>query len=166
MLGRFSRKWALGMKRISQGRMTLLLASALALLACQEASTLRIRRNRDGQSLSTYRLKSLTGIRDGENLGTELVLGDQQANLTMQLRFKIGVPTKLESGSYTWQQPGAPQTQGIVKADEVIFQGGQDGPPSVGGTFELIVANNVALYQVKVPATPIVAPGRTVPVVK
>jgi hypothetical protein len=148
------------MKITTWRRTALLLAATLTLLACQNASTLRVRRNRDGQELSTYRLKSLTGIRDGDNLGTELVIGDKDAALTMQMRFKIGVPTKLESGTYTWQQPGAPQTQGAVKAEAVIFQGGQNEGPSVGGTFQLVAANDVSLYQVKLPATRIDLPGK------
>jgi hypothetical protein len=150
------------MKTNSWHRTTFLLAAALALLACQNANTLTIRRTRDGQELRNYRLKSLTGIRDGDNLGTELVIGDQSSALTMQMRFKIGVPTKLESGSYVWRQPGSPQTQGMVKADTVIFQGGQDGPPALGGTFQLVVDNEVPLYKVKMPATPIDVPGKSV----
>jgi hypothetical protein len=148
------------MKTTTWHRMALLLAATLTLLACQNASNLTIRRNRDGQTLSTYRLKSLTGIRDGDNLGTELVVGDKDGTLTMQMRFKIGVPPKLESGTYVWQQPGAPQTQGTVKADAVIFQGGQNEGPTVGGTFELVAANDVSLYQVKLPATHVDLPGK------
>jgi hypothetical protein len=47
-----------------------------------------------------------------------------------------------------------------VKADAVIFQGGQNEGPTVGGTFELVAANDVSLYQVKLPATHVDLPGK------
>jgi hypothetical protein len=159
----FRRKWALGMMMRSCCRPALLVAATLTLWACQNTNKLTIRRNRDGQELSAYRLRSLEGIRDGEKLGAELVVADAEGTLRMQMRFLIGVPLKLESGRYTWQKKDQPQTTGAIKADAVTFLGGQNGPPSLGGRFQLMSSDgDVSLYQVKVPTTLIGAP-RTIP---
>jgi hypothetical protein len=133
-------------------RLALPLAAILALLACQNAK-LTIRRTRDGQELSSYRLRSITGTRDGDKLVSEMVVGDNSGTLTMHMKFLIGVPIRLETGDYVWQRAGAPQIQGSIKAEAVTFQGGQDGPPSLGGSFQLI-ANDLPLYDVRVPSTP------------
>ena len=140
-------------------RPALLLAAILMLAACQNAK-LSIRRTRDGQQLSTYRLQSLTGIRDGDKLLSEAVMADDTGTLTMQMKFQIGVPTKLEVGNYVWRRKDSPQIQGIVRANAVTFQGGQDGPPSLGGAFELI-ANDLPLYEVKMPATHVDPVGKS-----
>jgi hypothetical protein len=139
---------------------TFAIALVLTLSGCQN-NRLVIRRNRDGQQLRDYRVRSLTGIRDADKLGCELVVADNQDTLTMQMKFQIGVPPRLETGTYVWQRKDAPVIKGTVKADAVTFQGNQNGPPSLGGTFEL-VSNDVDLYQVKVPATLMDAPGRSV----
>jgi len=129
------------------------LAALLALLAC-ETSKLTIKRTRDNQALSSYRLRSMTGMRDGDKLLSEMVVGDNSGTLTMRMKFKIGVPVKLDTGEYVWQRAGAPQIQGVVRAENVTFLGGQDGPPSLGGTFQLIANDSsLSLYEVKVPTT-------------
>lgn len=133
-------------------RLALPLAAILGLLACQN-SKLTIRRTRDNQELRTYRLRSMTGTRDGDKLLSEMVVADDTGTLTMHMKFLIGVPIRLETGDYVWQRAGAPQIQGSIRAEAVIFQGGQDGPPSLGGSFQLI-ANDLPLYDVKVPSTP------------
>src|SRR6476469_3425580 len=127
-----------------------LLAAVLVLAACQ-SSKLSIRRTRDSQELSSYKLQSLTGIRDGDKLLSEAVIGDNTGTLTMQMKFQIGVPTRLETGNYVWQKKDLPQTQGVIRASSVIFLGGQNGPMSLGGSFQLI-ANDLPLYDVKMPA--------------
>src|ERR1041385_8329743 len=91
-------------------RLLMPLAAILTLAACQ-SSKLSIRRTRDGQELSSYRLRSLTGIRDGDKLLSEAVVGDNTGTLTMQMKFLIGVPTKLETGNYVWQKKDLPQTR-------------------------------------------------------
>src|SRR5437868_5665187 len=91
-------------------RMTLTLAAILALVACQNEK-LSVRRTRDGQELSSYRLQSLTGVRDGDKFLSVAVLGDNTGTLTMKMKFKIGVPTRLESGDYNWQKKDFPQLE-------------------------------------------------------
>jgi hypothetical protein len=87
-------------------------------------------------------------------------MGDDSGTLTMQMKFQIGVPTKLEEGRYVWQRKDSPQIGGVIRATSVTFQGGQDGPPSLGGSFELI-ANDVSLYEVRIPATHVEPAGKT-----
>jgi len=135
------------------------IAAVLLLAGCQ-TSKLSIRRTRDNQELSSYRLRSLTGIRDGDKLLSEAVIGDNTGTLTMQMKFQIGVPTKLEFGNYVWQKKDSPQTQGTIRANAVTFQGGQDGPPSLGGAFELI-SNDVPLYEVRMPSTKVAPVGKS-----
>ena len=132
----------------------------LALTGCQNANKFAIRRNRDGQQLKDYHLRSLTGIRDGDKIGCEMVVAGSQDTLTMQMKFQIGVPPRLETGTYVWQRKNAPEIKGTVKADAITFQGNQNGPPSLGGTFQL-VSDDVDLYQVRVPATLMDPPGRS-----
>ena len=147
----------------TSGRLAIALAATLAICACSDPNKLKIRRTRDNQELNTYRLRSLTGIRDGENLACTLVLGDNDGSLTMIMRFKVGVPTTLVSGKYTWVRKDFREAlEGEVKATSVTFQGGQDSPPSLGGNFELVGKNveDVSLYDVKVPATRLDAPDR------
>jgi hypothetical protein len=136
-----------------------MLAAILVLAGCQSGK-LSIRRTRDGQELTTYRLRSLTGIRDGDKLLSEAVVADNTGTLTMQMKFQIGVPVRLEAGNYIWQRKDAPQITGLIRAVSVIFQGGQDGPPALGGTFQLI-ANDLPLYEVRMPATHMDPLGKT-----
>src|SRR5436190_1930484 len=125
-------------------RLLLPIPAILALLACQSVNKLSIRRNRDEQELTAYRIRSLTGLRDGDKLGIELVVADRQDTLTMQMKFQIGVPPTLEAGNYVWLRKYVPPIQGVIKANAVTFQGNQNGPPSLGGTFQL-VSNDVDL---------------------
>src|SRR5579883_2433054 len=137
------------------------LAAVLMLAACQTSSKLTIRRTRDGQELNSYRIRSLTGIRDGDKLMSEVVMADPAGTLTMQMKFQIGVPTKLEQGNYVWQKQNAPQIQGLVKASSVIFQGGQDSPAALGGSFQLVPREgDIPLYEVHMPATQMDRPGK------
>ena len=131
-------------------RFTLLLVSLLA-LGCTPAGRLSIRRSRDGQELQNYQLTSATGARDGDRLLSEFVFVSGPNKLTMRMKFLIGVPTRLESGNYQWNQDSV-VTQGTVSASSVHFLGGQSGPSSLGGFFQL-KSDDVTLYEVRVPPT-------------
>ena len=159
---RFRENGRFGMTTPTTRRLAPLLAVALSIVACQEANKLTIRRTRDNHEMGSYRVRSLTGIRDGEKLACTLVLGDKDGSLTMVMKFQVGVPTKLESGRYTWTRTDAREAlEGTITAGAVSFQGGQDGPPSLGGTFELVGKDvDISLYQVKVPVTRMDAPER------
>ena len=136
-------------------------ALLLTAWGCQNTGKLTIRRTRDNQQLKDYRVRALTGLRDGDKLGCELVVADNQDTLTMLMKFQIGVPPRLEAGTYVWHRKDAPEISGNVKAEAITFQGNQNGPPSIGGTFQLVSKEeNIPLYEVKVPATLMDAPGR------
>lgn len=72
--------------------------------------------------------------------------------LTLDLRFAIGSPTRLESGKWEWTRTGT-RSEGEVSGRSVTFLGGQDGPPSIGGTFDLVSAAGAPLYRVNIPVS-------------
>jgi hypothetical protein len=67
------------------------------------------------------------------------------------MQFVLGAPSKLALGA--WQWPRQQQTSGTIAARSVTFLGGQDGPPSIGGTFDLLDAGGAARYRVNLPTT-------------
>ena len=83
----------------------------------------------------------------------QVVYGDGSRQLRADLRFKVTPPTRLESG--TWMGLAG---QGSVEQRAVIFLGGQSGPPSVGGRFDLIGPDQRALYRVNIPLQPLKDP--------
>jgi hypothetical protein len=104
------------------------------------------------ENLSLFTLHSLHGTRDGDRLRTQAVFSDSSSMLTMELRFVIGSPTTLESGAWNWARNNQ-MLSGAVAARSVTFLGGQDGPPSIGGTFDLLGSDGAARYRVIVPLT-------------
>ena len=80
------------------------------------------------------------------------MFSDSSSILTVEMHFAIGSPTVLKSGAWRWSSNGQ-QLGGAVAGRSVTFLGGQDGPPSIGGTFDLLDANGVALYRVSIPVT-------------
>ncbi len=127
------------------------LAVLLVAIACRSSDRVSITRKRDGQELSHYRLFSATGTRNADKLNSQVVFRAPDSTLTLQMQFTIGVPTRLLAGTYTWKQ-GNETTMGFVRANSVTFLGGQDGPPSLGGTFQL-VSEDISLYDVRLPTT-------------
>jgi hypothetical protein len=66
------------------------------------------------------------------------------------MRFAIGPTTTLASGTWRWTRNNRELT-GTVQGRSVTFLGGQDGPPSIGGTFDLLGPDGTALYRVTIP---------------
>ena len=97
-----------------------------------------------------YRWSSLTGVRDGDILNAEAVLVSGQANLTMTMRFRIGVPTRLEGGHFLWNRQGQ-VSRGRITERSVTFLGGQSDQPSLGGVFELTSDEGARLCKVRLP---------------
>jgi hypothetical protein len=93
----------------------------------------------------------VSGVRDGDRLAAQAVLSDSSSILTLDLHFAIGSPTTLASGIWRWSRPGR-LLDGTVSARSVTFLGGQDGPPSIGGTFDLTGAQG-SMYRVTLPLT-------------
>jgi hypothetical protein len=102
--------------------------------------------------LSSFTLHSLAGTRDGDRLHAQAIFSDSSSILTVELHFAIGSPTTLESGVWRWSRSGQ-LLSGAVASRSVTFLGGQDGPPSIGGTFDLLGADGVARYRVNIPVT-------------
>jgi hypothetical protein len=103
------------------------------------------------EDVSRFTIQSVQGIRDGDRLTAQVLISDSSSILTMGLHFAIGSPTTLQSGDWRWSRPGR-LLNGTVSARSVTFLGGQDGPPSIGGTFDLIGAD-ASTYRVTLPLT-------------
>ena len=101
------------------------------------------------ENLSSFTLRQLHGTRNGDRLDVEAAFGDHSSAITVKMRFAIGVPTKLESGRWQWTSDPA-QKSGGVSERSVMFLGGQDGPPSIGGSFDLLDPAGVAKYRVTI----------------
>jgi hypothetical protein len=105
-------------------------------------------RHRD---LSAFKIQSVRGVRDGDRLAAQVLISDSSSILTLDLHFAVGSPTTLESGKWQWSQPGGLRA-GTVAARSVTFLGGQDGPPSIGGVFDLTGPDG-STYRVTLPLT-------------
>jgi hypothetical protein len=104
------------------------------------------------ENLSTYTLAEVRGTRDGDRLDAEAKFGDGSSILTVQMRFNIGFPTKLNSGRWQWTRDGSPMS-GTVAERSVMFLGGQDGPPSLGGRFDLLDQAGGPQYRITIATT-------------
>lgn len=104
------------------------------------------------ENLSSYTLGQVRGTRVGDRLDAEATFGDGLSTLTVEMRFAIGAPTKLESGRWQWTRDGRLMS-GTVTERSVMFLGGQDGPPSIGGRFDLRDATGAAIYRITIPTT-------------
>lgn len=102
------------------------------------------------EGLSMFTLTTMNGVRDGDRLNAEAMFSDSASILTIQMRFRIGSPTTLESGRWQWARNGG-RSEGAVTARSVTFLGGQDGPPSIGGTFDLLGPDGTARYRATIP---------------
>jgi hypothetical protein len=104
------------------------------------------------EDLSLFKLHSLRGTRDGDRLQAQAVFSDSSSILTMEMHFAIGSPTTLESGAWRWSRNNH-VLEGSIAARSVTFLGGQDGPPSIGGVYDLRDSGGVARYRVAIPTT-------------
>jgi hypothetical protein len=104
------------------------------------------------ENLSSFTLGQVRGTRNGDRLDAEAEFADGSSTLTVEMGFTIGAPTKLKSGR--WRRPRDGRlTSGTVAERSVIFLGGQDGPPSIGGRFDLLDPTGVAEYRITIPTT-------------
>jgi len=104
------------------------------------------------EDLSYYKFQFVHGTRDGDRLSAEALISDSSSTLTIDMHFAIGSPTKLESGFWHWTR-GIHNSSGSVSARSVTFLGGQDGPPSIGGSFDLLNPDGLPVYRVNLPVT-------------
>ncbi len=103
------------------------------------------------EDLSRFTIQSVHGVRDGDRLAAQVLISDSSSILTLDLHFAVGSPTTLESGKWQWSRPGG-LLSGTVAGRSVTFLGGQDGPPSIGGAFDLTGADGFT-YRVTLPLT-------------
>jgi hypothetical protein len=104
------------------------------------------------ENLSSFKLTEVRGTRDGDRLDAEAKFGDGSSTLIVTMRFDVGTPTKLRSGQWQWMRDGRMMT-GTVAERSVMFLGGQSGPPSIGGRFDLVDAGGAAAYRITIPTT-------------
>jgi hypothetical protein len=104
------------------------------------------------EDLSLFQMHSLRGTRDGDRLQAQAVFSDSSSILTMEMHFAIGSPTTLESGTWRWSRNNQ-MLNGTIVARSVMFLGGQDGPPSIGGTYDLRDSAGTARYRVSIAVT-------------
>jgi len=119
---------------------------------CQAATRPPVQDLTERENLVSYNLGQVRGTRDGDRLDVEATFGDGSSTLTVDMRFEIGSPTKLNSGTWRWMRDG-PVSNGVVMERSVMFLGGQDGPPSIGGSYDLLDSTGAAHYRITIPTT-------------
>lgn len=134
----------------------------IVLFCCAGPREAKIEALEGGKELGSYRKKLLVGIRDGDILRVKLVFADSSSLLTMNMRFRIGVPTRLLNGHYHWRHGGG-ILEGSVRASSVTFLGGQSDLPNLGGVFRLLSPAGSALYKVTLPTSEVARPRESVP---
>jgi hypothetical protein len=140
-------------------RSRVFLIAPLLIAACGSSGKAKIENLQDSRELTSYRLKSVTGTRDGDLFKAQVVFASGLSVLTMKMRFRIGVPTHLESGVYRWRRDGQ-LLEGPIAERSVTFLGGQSGRPGLGGTFTLLSPGGRPLYEVTVPTSEVTRPRR------
>ena len=104
------------------------------------------------ENLSSFTVGQVRGTRDGDRLNSEADFTDGSSTITVKMSFTIGAPTKLKSGRWE-RRLDSGLTSGTVSERSVMFLGGQDGPPSIGGRFDLLDPSGVAKYRITIPTT-------------
>ncbi len=133
-------------------RAVLVCAWMLGLIGCGRSAAPLVEDLAAQKGLRAYQLASLRGTRDGERFHAQALISDSSSMLTLDLRFTVGVPTTLESGEWRWVRHNE-FASGSIRARSVTFLGGQDGPPGLGGSFDLLGANGSARYRVNLPVS-------------
>jgi hypothetical protein len=127
-----------------------LIVGVVLVCSCGESKRMAVQDLSSHEFLSSFTLHSLAGVRDGDRLHAQAIFSDSASILTVEMHFAVGSPTRLESGAWRWSR-GGQFSAGTVACRSVTFLGGQDGPPSIGGTFDLLGPDGVARYRVNIP---------------
>ena len=106
------------------------------------------------ENLSYFSLVSVRGARDGDRLDAQAGLSDSSSTLMLEMRFLIGPITRLRSGQWRWLRNNT-VTSGAIAERSVTFLGGQSGPPSIGGRFDLLGSDGAPRFRITLPVTPV-----------
>lgn len=128
------------------------ISALLLLAACGGAKHPALEDLSGREDLSFFKLGPISGTRDGDRLDARAIFTDSSSILTVDLRFVIGSPATLERGAWRWARQNI-QSNGTVAARSVSFLGGQDGPPSIGGRFDLLGPDGAPRYRITIPLT-------------
>src|SRR6266540_928938 len=118
---------------------------AMLMAGCASRPTSAVEDLSGARDVSKFVLRSLKGTRDGERLVAQAIYGDGSRSLTVLMNFKVTPPARLESGTWTGLSG-----EGSVRERSLTFLGGQSGPPSIGGNFELSDQNHRAVYRIHI----------------
>jgi hypothetical protein len=129
-----------------------LLSLTIFLAACSRPPRPPVEDVSGRENLSSFTLGQIRGTRNGDRLDAEASFIDGSSTLTVSMRFAVGAPTKLASGQWQWTRNGQVMS-GAIAERSVMFLGGQDGPPSIGGRFDLLDATGKAQYRINIPTT-------------
>jgi hypothetical protein len=127
--------------------------SLILLTGCRAPDGPSIEDLASGRKLSAYKMGALRGARDGDQLAAQAMFSDSSFTLRMDMHFRIGSPATLEFGTWQWARNNK-LSSGSIAARSVDFLGGQDGPPSIGGKFDLLGPEGKPVYLVSIPVTP------------
>lgn len=106
------------------------------------------------EDFSAYQVTQVRGHRDGDVLTAQASFSDGQGGaFLVDLRFAIETSARLESGKWRWIKQAGFLRTGTVAARSVMFLGGQNGAPSIGGSYDLLDEKGVAAYRVNIPTT-------------
>src|SRR5258708_9120052 len=122
---------------------SILWCCALVLAGCGGSKRPAVQDLSGRENLSLFTMLAIHGTRDGDRLQTLATFSDTSSILTLEMRFAIGSPTRLESGTWRWSRNNQLR-EGTVTARSVTFLGGPDGPPSIGGKFDLLGPDSAA----------------------
>lgn len=122
------------------------LLTVALLAACGTRSERPVEKLAGTEDVSGFALRTLQGTRDGERVDVRAVYGDASRSLRVEMRFRVSPQARLEAGKWTGLRG-----EGDVKERAVTFLGGQSGPPSIGGRFDLLGPDGAALYRISIP---------------
>ena len=107
------------------------------------------------EDVSQYQLTQVRGQRDGDRLSATASFSDGKYVFLVDLNFAIDTTAQWRFGGWQWIGGAGRLRKGTVEAKSIMFLGGQNGPPSIGGTYDLLDENGAAEYRVTIPPTPL-----------
>lgn len=122
----------------------------LILAGCAGRSAKPVEDLGTGRDVSRFTLNSIRGTRDGDRMDVRAIYGDGTGEIRVELHIAVGAQSHLSSGSWTGFG-----NEGAVRERSLTFLGGQSGPPSLGGRFDLVGPGNAAQYRVTIPLQPL-----------